>query len=94
MLYFSLFLFFCDLYYRYSTAFALTAGVNYDTNENAELSKHVTNLSVNKHISGHPGQIPVHLAPSNNVIDILPSNIFSKILTYANSRYLYLYMYA
>ena len=43
--------------YVYSNAFVLTAGHAYDTSPGADVHKHITNLSVNKRIEGHPGQI-------------------------------------
>eukprot|EP01041_Mallomonas_annulata_P000692 gene692-1322_t len=48
--------------YVYQQAFILTAGQEFDLLESADVSKHVTNLSVNKRIPGHPGQVPCDLA--------------------------------
>ena len=47
--------------YIYDQAFLLTAGFNYDL-EDADVTKHITNLSVNKKFKNHPGQIPCQLA--------------------------------
>lgn len=41
-------------------AFILTAGYDYHTDD-TESRRHITNLSVNKRLPGHPGQIPCHL---------------------------------
>ena len=46
----------------YHRAFVLTAGVAHDSAAPGDVNKHVSNLSINKHIRGHPGQIPVDLA--------------------------------
>ena len=45
----------------YQRAFVLTAGVAYDGEAPGDVNKHISNLSINKHLHGHPGQIPVHL---------------------------------
>ena len=44
--------------YVYQEAFALTAGLDHDDDDSNEedLSKHISNLSVNKHIDGQSGQ--------------------------------------
>jgi len=47
--------------FLYNHAFILTAGVDYDEDTVVDIRKHVTNLSVNKHIPGHPGQVPCSL---------------------------------
>lgn len=44
----------------YEKAFLLTAGMKYDCNSD-DVNKHITNLSVNKKLPGHPGQIPVNV---------------------------------
>lgn len=44
----------------YRKAFILTAGEDFDYLDE-DPSKHITNLSVNKHFEGHPGQIPCDL---------------------------------
>jgi len=44
----------------YPQAFILTAGSDFDMT-NADSTKHITNLSVNKQFKNHPGQIPCHL---------------------------------
>lgn len=44
----------------YQKAFILTAGLDYDASV-TDSKRHVTNLSVNKHIPKHPGQIPCHV---------------------------------
>lgn len=47
----------------YEGAYVLTAGIDYDVESvSIDSRKHITNLSVNKRIAGHPGQIPVNLA--------------------------------
>jgi hypothetical protein len=46
--------------YVYQKAFILTAGLDYDC-DNEDINKHITNLSVNKYITGHPGQVPVNV---------------------------------
>ena len=52
--------------YLYTGAYILTAGIPYQEPDTAsssfDLCKHISNLSVNKHIPGHPGQIPCDLA--------------------------------
>ena len=57
--------------FLYEKAFLLTAGMKYDCNSD-DVNKHITNLSVNKKLPGHPGQIPVNvkeLYPSVRAID-------------------------
>jgi len=44
----------------YPQAFILTAGSDFDMT-NADSTKHITNLSVNKQFKNHPGQIPCYL---------------------------------
>eukprot|EP01033_Poteriospumella_lacustris_P013421 gene13421-9611_t len=44
----------------YQKAFILTAGLDYDASV-TDSKRHITNLSVNKHIPKHPGQIPCHV---------------------------------
>ncbi len=44
----------------YQKAYILTAGEQYD-NCAQSLNVHITNLSINKHYTGHPGQIPCDL---------------------------------
>lgn len=44
----------------YQKAFILSAGLDFDYAD-ADVRKHVTNLSVNKRFAGHPGQVPCHL---------------------------------
>ena len=46
--------------FLYEKAFLLTAGMKYDCNSD-DVNKHITNLSVNKKLPGHPGQIPVNV---------------------------------
>jgi Tubulin-tyrosine ligase family len=46
--------------FLYEKAFLLTAGLKYDCNSD-DVNKHITNLSVNKKLPGHPGQIPVNV---------------------------------
>ena len=52
--------------YVYKHAYILTAGIPYDRPDSSssafDYCKHISNLSVNKHIPGHPGQIPCDLA--------------------------------
>ena len=50
----------CMSAYIYEKAFILTAGTKYDCDDD-DVHKHITNLSVNKKLSGHPGQIPVNI---------------------------------
>ena len=45
----------------YQRAFILTAGFDFDLFD-ADVTKHITNLSVNKKFENHPGQIPCDLA--------------------------------
>lgn len=47
--------------YLYEDAFILSAGVPYDDDMSASITKHITNLSVNKRTLNHPGQVPCHL---------------------------------
>lgn len=47
--------------YVYDRAFILTAGSDFDMSPSADITKHVTNLSVNKKVPGHPGQVPSKL---------------------------------
>eukprot|EP00600_Ochromonadales_sp_CCMP1393_P010390 CAMPEP_0174954940 /NCGR_PEP_ID=MMETSP0004_2-20121128/709_1 /TAXON_ID=420556 /ORGANISM="Ochromonas sp., Strain CCMP1393" /LENGTH=347 /DNA_ID=CAMNT_0016202821 /DNA_START=412 /DNA_END=1455 /DNA_ORIENTATION=+ len=44
----------------YEMAFILCAGLAFDYSDD-DARKHITNLSVNKRFSGHPGQVPCHL---------------------------------
>ncbi|CAM9655530.1 unnamed protein product, partial [Ectocarpus fasciculatus] len=44
----------------YEKCYILTAGKDYQT-DTADISSHITNLSVNKHIPGYPGQVPCDL---------------------------------
>lgn len=49
----------------YQHGYVLRAGLAYDCQRDGtelDLCKHISNLSVNKHIPGHPGQVPCHLA--------------------------------
>lgn len=46
--------------YLYAKAFILTAGLKYDCNSD-DIQKQITNLSLNKKIPGHPGQIPINV---------------------------------
>jgi Tubulin-tyrosine ligase family len=46
--------------FLYEKAFLLTAGLKYDCSSD-DVNKHITNLSVNKKLPGHPGQIPVNI---------------------------------
>lgn len=46
--------------FLYEKAFILTAGMSYDCSSD-DVNKHITNLSVNKKLSDHPGQIPVNV---------------------------------
>lgn len=39
-------------------AFILTAGLDFDKSDDADIRKHITNLSVNKRFANHPGQVP------------------------------------
>lgn len=50
--------------YFYDQGFILTAGYDYcDTDESVKEDKtHISNMSVNKHIPGYPGQISCNLA--------------------------------
>jgi hypothetical protein len=58
--------------YVYSMAFVLTAGLDYDSSPSADIKKHLTNLSINKALPNHPGQIPCRLdAEVPEVIDII-----------------------
>lgn len=45
----------------YEKGFILTAGLDYDTSSTDPMT-HITNLSVNKRIPNHPGQIPCDIA--------------------------------
>jgi hypothetical protein len=45
----------------YEKGFVLTAGFDYDTSD-LDIRKHITNLSVNKRLPGHPGQISCHIS--------------------------------
>lgn len=47
--------------YVYHKSYILTAGEHYDPNAQS-LNVHITNLSINKHYAGHPGQVPCNLA--------------------------------
>ena len=44
----------------YQKAYILSAGLDYDINDE-DSRKHISNLSVNKRIPGHPGQVPCDL---------------------------------
>lgn len=44
----------------YQNSFILTAGLDYNE-DTTDTKRHITNLSVNKHIPKHPGQIPCHI---------------------------------
>ena len=46
--------------YLYCKAFILTAGLKYDSRSD-DIQKQITNLSLNKRIQGHPGQIPINM---------------------------------
>jgi hypothetical protein len=46
--------------YVYNKAYILSASDEYDCSDVAN-SRHITNLSVNKHSPGHPGQVPCHI---------------------------------
>lgn len=49
------------LFYRF--CYILTAGVDYNSSkQDLDVTCHISNLSVNKHINGYPGQIPCDLA--------------------------------
>ena len=47
--------------YVYEKGFILSAGLDYDV-ESDDPRTHITNLSVNKHMVGHPGQVPSHIS--------------------------------
>lgn len=55
----------------YDMAFILSAGWEYNTEGGADPRRHVTNLSVNKHLPHHPGQVPCNI-PSEYP-DLYPS---------------------
>jgi hypothetical protein len=44
----------------YDKCYILAAGLPYQT-DTADMHCHITNLSVNKHLPGYPGQVPCHL---------------------------------
>ena len=44
----------------YEKCYILTAGMDYQT-DTADITSHITNLSVNKHMPGYPGQVPCDL---------------------------------
>jgi hypothetical protein len=47
----------------YEKCFILCAGLDYDhADTTAEDKRHLTNLSINKKLPGHPGQVPCWLA--------------------------------
>lgn len=52
--------------YLYEKGFILCAGLDYDLESlscsgSPNLQQHLTNLATNKHLNGHPGQVPCHL---------------------------------
>jgi hypothetical protein len=47
--------------YVYHKAYILTAGEKFDQDAQS-LNVHITNLSINKHFVGHPGQVPCDLS--------------------------------
>lgn len=53
--------------FLYEKAFILTAGKSYDCS-NDDVNKHITNLSVNKKLTDHPGQIPVNVKESSRKV--------------------------
>jgi hypothetical protein len=46
--------------FLYTMSYLLTASTDYDAAD-ADTTKHITNLSVNKHSPGHPGQVPFNI---------------------------------
>lgn len=72
----------------YQMAFILTAGLDYDASV-TDSKRHITNLSVNKHIPKHPGQIPCHVPsefaevnpqqPSSDRLSIFHLSVCSSI---------------
>ena len=55
--------------FLYEEAFVLTAGKKYDRTSD-DVQKQITNLSINKKLPGHPGQIPINV-----------KNIYPKVRT-------------
>jgi hypothetical protein len=51
----------------YRHCYVLSASEDYDTND-VSSCKHITNLSVNKHSPGHPGQVPCAMAEEFPVV--------------------------
>lgn len=64
----------CMSTFIYEKAFILTAGIKYDCDDD-DVHKHITNLSVNKKLHGHPGQIPVNMKESYPEVNILLSSL-------------------
>ncbi len=60
--------------WMYDMCYILSAGFAYNSVSDMDDRKLITNLSVNKHIQGHPGQVPC------NVMEAYPA-IYSKICT-------------
>jgi hypothetical protein len=60
----------------YQMAFILSAGLPFDY-QDADVRKHVTNLSVNKRFAGHPGQVPCHLPVEYPEVRSLYPTLFS-----------------
>ena len=61
----------------YRKAYILSAGFTFDY-EDVDVRKHVTNLSINKRIQGHPGQVPCDLPTQYpKVLAFLNESLFS-----------------
>lgn len=56
----------------YQKAFILSAGLDFDYAD-ADVRKHVTNLSVNKRFVGHPGQVPCLLPQEYPEVRLRPT---------------------
>ncbi len=58
----------------YEKAFILTSGIKYEVPSTSDalvaddMRRYITNLSVNKHFTGHPGQIPCHLTQEYPIV--------------------------
>lgn len=82
----------CMSTFIYVKAFILTAGVKYDCDDD-DVHKHITNLSVNKKLHGHPGQIPVNMKEAYPEVNIPLSSptilrvLHSYIMLLANTLF-------
>ena len=69
----------------YDMGFVLCCGVPYDANSNEPMS-HITNLSANKRMADHPGQIPSFLPANPNVFEQI-CDIWAAVV---NEAYVYM----